>query len=148
MPGVQLVLCWVLLHRSEVSDNPHKVLEVNLLLSLALALVEEGVDDPVSERVDGQLWNPEEVLPGQIAMVLLVQTREPCVQTLNLLLGESSLGGDLVDLLLLQLGARVAHLEEAEREVGEGEVGDGEGEGGHEVFSYGLAHLGGCCLDA
>ena len=33
----------------------------------------------------------------------------------NLLLGESSLGGDLVDLLLLQLqlGARVAHLEEA-----------------------------------
>ena len=25
-PGVQLVLCWVLLHRSEVSDNPHKVL--------------------------------------------------------------------------------------------------------------------------
>ena len=33
----------------------------------------------------------------------------------DLLLGESSLGGDLVDLLLLQLqlGARVAHLEEA-----------------------------------
>merc|ERR1711928_125196 len=119
MPGVQLVLCWVLLHRSEVSDNPHKVLEVNLLLSLALALVEEGVDDPVSERVYRQLWNPQEVLPGQIAMVLLVQTREPCVQTLNLLLGESSLGGDLVDLLLLQLRARVAHLEEA-AEAGEG----------------------------
>ena len=35
-------------------------LEVNLLLSLALALVEEGVDDPVSERVDGQLWNPDQ----------------------------------------------------------------------------------------
>ena len=32
--------------------------------------------------------------------------------------------------------------------MGEGEVGDGEGEGGHEGFSYGLAHLGGCCLDA
>ena len=67
----------------------------------------------------------------------------------DLLLGEASLGGDLVDLLLLQLqlGARVAHLKEAatrgevylskkepEREVGEGEVGDGEGEGGHEGF--------------
>ena len=65
----------------------------------------------------------------------------------DLLLGEASLGGDLVDLLLLQLQlrARVAHLKEAagrgevflskkkpEREVGEGEVGDGEGEGGHE----------------
>ena len=38
----------------------------------------------------------------------------------DLLLGESSLGGDLVDLLLLQLqlGARVAHLEEA-AEAGE-----------------------------
>ena len=33
----------------------------------------------------------------------------------DLLLGEASLGGDLVDLLLLQLqlGARVAHLKEA-----------------------------------
>ena len=27
---------------------------------------------------------PEEVLPGQVAMVLLVQTREPCIQTLDL----------------------------------------------------------------
>ena len=35
-------------------------LEVNLLLPLALALVEEGVDDPVSERIDGQLWNPDQ----------------------------------------------------------------------------------------
>ena len=39
-------------------------------------------------------------------------------------------------------------LGEPEREVGEGEVGDGEGEGGHEGFGEGLAHLGGCCLDA
>ena len=28
---------------------------------------------------------PEEVLPGQVAMVLLVQTREPRIQTLNLI---------------------------------------------------------------
>ena len=36
----------------------------------------------------------------------------------DLLLGEASLGGDLVDLLLLQLqlGARVAHLKEAAAE--------------------------------
>merc|ERR1712216_726745 len=40
---------------------------------------------------------------------------KPRIQTLDLLLGESSLGGDLVDLLLLQLQlrARVAHLKEA-----------------------------------
>ena len=67
------------------------------------------MDDPVPERVDGKLWNPEqmiglhslisilaqtlgmcskvipkEVLPGQVAMVLLVQTREPRIQTFNL----------------------------------------------------------------
>ena len=28
---------------------------------------------------------PEEVFPGQVAMVLLVQTREPSIQTLNLI---------------------------------------------------------------
>ena len=35
-------------------------LEVNLLLSLALALVEEGVDDPVSEGIDGKFWYPDQ----------------------------------------------------------------------------------------
>ncbi len=39
------------------------------LLSLFLSIVEEGVDDPISERVDGQLRDPEEVLPGQIAFL-------------------------------------------------------------------------------
>ena len=51
-------------------------LEVNLLLSLALALVEEGVDDPVSERVDGQLWNPDQrcVISGIMQCCFFNQT--------------------------------------------------------------------------
>ena len=35
-------------------------LEVNLLLSLALALIEEGMDDPIAERVDCKFWNPDQ----------------------------------------------------------------------------------------
>ena len=55
---------------------------------------------------------PEEVFPGEVAMALLVEGAEPGVEALDLLLGEACLGGDLVNLLLLQLqrAPRVAHL--------------------------------------
>ena len=73
------------------------------------------MDYPVAQGVDGQLRYPEEVLPGEVAMALLVEAREAGVQPLDLLLGEAGLVGDLIDLLLLQLqrGAGVAHLKEA-----------------------------------
>ena len=52
------------------STNSRTVyLEVNLLLSLALALVEEGMDDPVPERVDGKLWNPEQFMIGLNSLI-------------------------------------------------------------------------------
>ena len=31
----------------------------------------------VPERIDGQLWDPQEVLPTQVALFILVQTKEP-----------------------------------------------------------------------
>jgi hypothetical protein len=48
-------------------------LEVDLILLSILALVEEGVDDAVPERVDGQLGYAEEVLAGEVALPCLVQ---------------------------------------------------------------------------
>ena len=56
----------------------------------------------VPERIDGQLWDPQEVLPTQVALFILVQTKEPVnisttvlegspgMQCLNLLLAEAS----------------------------------------------------------
>ena len=52
-------------------------LEVDLILLSILALVEESVDDPVAQGVDGQLGDPQEVLPGQVALPRLVQAWEP-----------------------------------------------------------------------
>ena len=42
--------------------------------------------DPVPERVDGELRDPEEVLPGEVALLLLVQGSEAGPKTLNLVL--------------------------------------------------------------
>ena len=47
-------------------------------------LPEECVDDPVSEWVDGELRDAEEVLPGEVPLLLLVQRREPRPQPLDL----------------------------------------------------------------
>ena len=47
-------------------------------------LPEECVDDPVSEWVDGELGDAEEVLSGEVPLLLLVQRREPRPQTLDL----------------------------------------------------------------
>ena len=38
-----------------------------------LGVAEEGVDDAVAEGVDGQLGDAEEVLAGEVALLLLVQ---------------------------------------------------------------------------
>ena len=35
---------------------------------------------PVAERVDGELWDPEEVLPGEVALPRLVQAVVPQYQ--------------------------------------------------------------------
>jgi hypothetical protein len=45
---------------------------------------EEGVHDPVAERVDGQLGDAEKVFAGEVALVLLVQGREPGPEPLDL----------------------------------------------------------------
>ena len=71
-PSVEFVLLGIFLYWSEVSQNSHKVLEVHLLLFLAAALEEESVDNPVSERIDRELRNPEEVLSAEITFVLFV----------------------------------------------------------------------------
>jgi hypothetical protein len=39
-------------------------LEVHLILLSVLALIEEGMHDPVPQGIDGQLRDAEEVLPG------------------------------------------------------------------------------------
>lgn len=76
-PGVQLVLRRVLLNGPEVRYHPYKILKVHLLLVIVLALVEESMDNPVPQGVDGQLGDPEEVLPTQVAVALLIQAGEP-----------------------------------------------------------------------
>ena len=47
-------------------------------------LPEECVDDPVAEGVDGELGDAEEVLSGEVPLLLLVQRREPRPQPLDL----------------------------------------------------------------
>ena len=51
---------------------------------LILGVPEEGVHDPVAERVDGQLGDPQQVLAGEGAVTELIQRREAAVQPLNL----------------------------------------------------------------
>ena len=46
------------------------------------------MDDPVPERVDGELRDAKEVLPGEVALLLLVQGREAGPQALNLVRGD------------------------------------------------------------
>ena len=42
------------------------------------------MDDPVAEGVDGELRDAEEVLSGEVPLLLLVQRREPRPQPLDL----------------------------------------------------------------
>lgn len=102
-PGVQFVLFNIFLDWSEMSQNANKVLEVYFIIIAIFAFMEEGVDDPVPEGVDGELRDPEEVLPVEVALALLVQAGEPAVQPLDLVGGEPSLGLDSGDVLSLKL---------------------------------------------
>ena len=78
---VELVVA-ALLDGTEARQDTHELTEVDALLAARLA--EEGLHDAVAERVDGQLWDAQEVLAGQGAVVALVQTREATVQPLDL----------------------------------------------------------------
>ena len=52
---------------------------------------EDGVDNPVTERVDAKLRYVDDVLPHQVALPALVQSLEPVVETSDLAQGEASL---------------------------------------------------------
>ena len=75
--GVEFILLCVFLYWSKMSQNSHKVLEVNFLLLMTPTLEEESVDYPVTKWIDGQLGDPEEVLSTEVTFVLFVQAGEP-----------------------------------------------------------------------
>ena len=77
--GVEFILLCVLLYWSEMSQNSHKVLEVNLLLLMTPTLEEESVYDPVTKGIDGQLGDAEEVFSAEVTFVLLVQAGKPAM---------------------------------------------------------------------
>ena len=108
LPAVELVLVVVLLQRAEVREHADKVAEVDDLglhpaaaagavavLGVAaaapaagLGVAEEGVDDAVAEGVDGELGDAEEVLAGEVALLLLVQRGEAAPEALDLVRGD------------------------------------------------------------
>ena len=53
------------------------VLTLHLILHTSIVQGTECMDYSVPERVDGQFWDPQEVLPTQVAFFILVQTKEP-----------------------------------------------------------------------
>lgn len=63
-------------------------LDKDLLLTLFLPIPKEGMNDPITQRIDGQLRNPEEVLTGQVALLLLVQARETAPEAFDLIRGD------------------------------------------------------------
>ena len=70
---------------AKVDDFFGVVGSVVAILFLRIVVLEEGVDNPIAQRIDGQLGNPQEILASQVALLLLVQAGEPTVQTLNLI---------------------------------------------------------------
>ena len=107
LPAVELVLVVVLLQRAEVREHADEVAEVDDLglhpaaagavavLGVAatapaagLGVAEEGVDDAVAEGVDGELGDAEEVLAGEVALLLLVQRGEAAPEALDLVRGD------------------------------------------------------------
>ena len=49
----------------------------HLILPTDIVQGAEGVNYSVPERVDGQLRDPQEVLPAQMTFSMLVQTKKP-----------------------------------------------------------------------
>ena len=68
-----------------------------------LALVEESMNYPVSERIDSKLRYSEEILPGEVSLVCLVQTSEPLIESLYLRSGETRLLKNILNLLCLEV---------------------------------------------
>lgn len=60
----------------------HELAEVDS--RVVIALREEGVHDPVAQRIDGQLGDAQKVLTAQGAAVAAVQGRESGVEALDL----------------------------------------------------------------
>ena len=50
-----------------------------------MSITEKSMNNPISKGVDGQLRDPEKVLPGQIAFGLLIQASEPAPEPLDLI---------------------------------------------------------------
>lgn len=70
--AVQLVV-FVRFDWSEVGENLHELQEVH---PVVMAAGEEGMDDSVAERIDGQFGYSQKVFPRQSAAVASVQRRE------------------------------------------------------------------------
>ena len=70
--SVELILFCIFLDWSKVGEDSHEILEVDFFLLLAAALEEEGVNDSVTKRVDGELRNTEEIFSAEVTFVLLV----------------------------------------------------------------------------
>jgi len=100
---VQLVLFDTFLYWPEVSQDTNKVLEVHLVIISIFAFVEESVDNPIAQWVDGELRDTQEVFPAQVPLVLLVQAGEPAVKSFNLVLVKPRLSLYGRDVLRLQL---------------------------------------------
>lgn len=80
LPAIQLVLP-VFPDGPEVSQHPHELQEVD---TVVVTLRKEWVHNPLTQRVDGELGDAEEIFPRQSATVILVQWCEARVQPLNL----------------------------------------------------------------
>ena len=72
------------------SASPRSTVGLLLVLArrTALSLAEKCMNDAVAKWVDGQLRNPQKILPRQIALLLFVQARETAIQSLNLIGGD------------------------------------------------------------
>ena len=66
-------------------------LEINFFIPIIFALIEESVNYSVSQGIDRKFWDSDEILPGQVSLVCLVQTLEPIIKPLYLRPGEARL---------------------------------------------------------
>ena len=66
----------------EPGQNTHELPKVDPIISIGLA--EKSLDNPISQRVNRQLRDPQEVFSTQCPIVPLVEAREPAVEPLDL----------------------------------------------------------------
>ncbi len=60
------------------------ILQYKISIKVNIFIPEERMDDPVPERIDGQFWNPEKILSGQMTLLQFVQRGETTPKTLDL----------------------------------------------------------------